>query len=151
MSMISYTTPYDRAKALLDDFIAFSTAHDYKLPTRRYAQVGEVVRDCESVIVSVNSIAPDPGYDPITCVFPRTSTFMVDIIRNCAVVYNDDGITNVPAMEEVSEIAAADGQLLYDFGASIDGWTSKGAWSVVWSISEGGVQVASLLITIGVP
>jgi hypothetical protein len=147
----TYATPYDRAKALLDDFIAFATSHDYPLPTRRYAQVGEVVRDCASVIVSVNSITPDPGYDPVTCVFPRASTFLVDVIRDCAVVYNDDGITNVPVLEEVSEIAAADGQLLYDFGASIDGWTSKAAWSVVWAISEGGQQVASLQITIGVP
>lgn len=149
--MITYDTPYDRAKSLLDDFIAFATVRQYSLPTRRYAQIGDVVRDCASVIVSATSLYPGPLYDPVTCVSPRTSTFLIDIIRDCAVVYSDDGITNVEALEEVSAQGSADAQLLYEFAESVDGWTSKEPWTVVWSISEGGTQVASLQITIGVP
>lgn len=149
--MDSYATPYDRAKSILDDLIAFATARTCTLPKVRYAQIGDIVRDCEAVIVSVGALAPDPAYDPLECVSPRTATFLVEIIRACAVVYDNDGMTVPSALEEVSERGSADGQLLYEFAQDMDGWTSKAPWSVVWSIAEGGLQVASLQITVGIP
>jgi hypothetical protein len=54
-------------------------------------------------------------------------------------------------LEAISERGAADGQLLDDFARELDGWSSKGPWSVVWSLGEGGLQVASLQISIGIP
>lgn len=147
----SYPTPYDRAKALLAEFVEFAEARSIDLPEVRYAQIGEIVRDCESVIVSVGNIAPDPLYDPLTCVAPRTSTFLVDIIRSCAIVYDNEGLTIPSSLEEVSERGAIDGQLLDDFAREVEGWTSKSPWSVVWSLAGANIQVASLQITVGVP
>lgn len=148
----SYTTPLDRAKALRDDLVAFAAARSYAIPTTRYVQIGDIVRDCEAVIVAVGSLAPDPFYEPVICVSPRTATFLVEIIRSCAVVHDSQGMTIPATLEAVSEIGADDGQLLDDFAReSIDGWSSKQPWSVVWSLAEGGLQVASLQITIGIP
>jgi hypothetical protein len=150
--MTTYATPLDRAKSLRDDLIAFAEVRSYPLPTPRYVQIGDIVRDCEAVVVSVGSLTPDQLYDPIECVSPRQATFLVEIIRSCAVVYTQNGRTIPEALEAVSERGAADGQLLDDFAReSIDGWTSKQPWSVVWSLAEGGLQVASLQITIGLP
>lgn len=149
--MTTYATPLNRAKSLLDDLIAFATVRSYPLPTTRYAQIGDIVRDCESVIVSAGSLTPDGLYDPVECVSPRSATFLVDIIRACAVVYDREGKTIPSVLEEVSQRGAEDGQLLYEFAEQIDGWTSKQPWSVVWSLAEGGLQVASLQITIGIP
>lgn len=149
--MTTYTTPYDRAKSLLDDLIAFATARNYALPQVRYSQIGDVVRDCESVIVSVGPLTPDALYNPVDCVSPRQATFLVDIIRACAVVYDNNGMTIPSVLEEVSEIGALDGQLLYEFAQEVDGWSNKQPWSVAWSLAEGGLQVASLQLTIGVP
>lgn len=149
--METYATPLDRAKAIRDDLIAFATARSYPLPTTRYVQVGDVVRDCESVIVSVGSLTPDALYDPLECLAPRSATFLVDIIRSCAVAYDKNGLTIPDALEEISQRGSEDGQLLYEFAQELDGWSSKGAWSVVWSLAEGGLQVASLQIQIGIP
>jgi hypothetical protein len=149
--MNTYPTPLDRARAILDDLIAFATVRSYPLPSTKYAQIGDIVRDCEAVIVSAGSLTPDALYNPVDCVFPRTATFLVDIIRTCAVVYDQNGMTIPEALEEVSERGALDGQLLYDFAAELDGWSSKQPWSVVWSLADAGMQVASLQITIGIP
>lgn len=148
----SYATPLDRARSLLSDLVDFADARSLGLPSQRYVQIGDPVRDCESVIVALTVLAPDAGYDPLTCVAPRTSTFLVEIIRACAVTYDSNGNTIPHLVEEVSEIGANDGQLLDDFAReSIDGWTTKSTWSVIWSLAESGLQVASLRITIGVP
>lgn len=147
----TYENPLDRAKAIRDDLIAFAAARSYAIPTTRYVQVGDIVRDCESVVVSVGSLTPDSLYDPLECLSPRTATFLVEIIRGCAVAYDRNGKTIPGTLEEVSERGAADGQLLYEFAQEIDGWSSKGAWSVVWSLADAGLQVASLQITIGIP
>ncbi len=150
--VVSYTTPLARAKALRDDLVTFAAARSYGLPATRYVQVGDVVRDCEALVISVGSLTPDSLYDPVTCVSPRSATFLVEIIRSCAVVYTQNGTTIPNVLEAVSEIAANDGQLLDDFAReSIDGWSSKQPWSVVWSLAEGGLSVASLQITIGIP
>jgi hypothetical protein len=150
-SITSYSHPLDRAKALLKEFSSFAASRAHALPTTQYVQVGDVVRDCESVIVSVTNLAPDPLYDPIDCVYPRSSTFLIDIVRSCAVAYDNQGMTIPTRLEEVSDLASRDGQLLYDFAAeSVDGWSSKQPWSVIWSLAEGGMQVASLQLTIGV-
>lgn len=150
-TMTTYDNPLARAKSLKNDLIDFANARDYALPTTRYVQIGDIVRDCESVIVSVGALAPDPFYEPVVCVSPRTATFLIEIIRSCAVVYDNDGLTIVEDMESVSEIGSADGQLLYEFAESIDGWSSKQPWSVLFSITDAGLQVASLQITIGIP
>lgn len=148
---MAYTTPLDRAKALRDELIAFATARSYAIPTTRYVQIGDIVRDCESVIVAVGSLTPDPLYDPVECVSPRSATFLVEIIRSCAVAYDSQGMTIPSTLESISEQGSLDGELLYEFAQEIDGWTSKQPWSVVWSLAEGGLQVASLQITIGIP
>lgn len=147
----TYPTPFDRAKALKDELVTFANSRQYGLPQRRYAQVGDIVRDCESVIVSVGSLNPDPFYEPVVCVSPRSATFFVEIIRDCAVAYDNEGITIPARLEEVSERGALDGELLYEFAQVVDGWSSKQPWSVVWSLIDGGLQVASLQITIGIP
>lgn len=148
--MDTYTTPLDRAKDLRDDIIAFATARSYAIPTKRYVQIGDIVRDCEAVIVAVGSLAPDPAYEPVICVSPRSATFLVEIIRACAVAYDTQGLTISTTLETISEQGSRDGQLLYEFAQEIDGWSSKQPWSVVWSLAEGGLQVASLQITIGI-
>jgi hypothetical protein len=149
--MITYTSPLDRAKALRDDLVDFATARSYALPANRYVQIGDIVRDCEAVVVSVGSLAPDPFYDPVTCVSPRSATFLVEIIRACAVTFDNNGMTIPTTLETVSEQGSLDGELLYEFAQEIDGWSSKQPWSVVWSLAESGLQVASLQITIGIP
>lgn len=149
--MITYDTPLDRANAILDELVAFAATRSHALPLTQYTQIGDIVRDCEAVIVSVGSLTPDPLYEPVDCVFPRSATFLVDIIRACAVVYDRNGQTIPAVLQSVSEIGAADGELLYAFAGELDGWSSKGAWSVVWSLAEGGLQVASLQIVIGIP
>ncbi len=148
--MDTYDNPLDRADALLADLVAFAATHSHAIPTVQYTQIGDVVRDCESVIVSVGSLVPDALYEPVDCVYPRSATFLVEIIRACAWVSNKSGTTKPAALASVSAIGAADGQLLYDFAAQIDGWSSKQPWSVVWSLAEAGLQVASLQITIGI-
>lgn len=147
----TYNTPFDRAKSLLDELIAFATAHSHGLPHTRYAQIGSIVRDCESVIVATGNLTPDALYTPVDCVSPRQSTFLIEIIRACAVVYDTNGLTIPSVVESVSAIGAEDGQLLYEFAQEINGWSSKQPWSVAWSLAEGGLQVASLQITIGIP
>ena len=149
--MTTYTSPLDRAKSLRDDLVDFAAAQSYGLPSNRYVQIGSIVRDCEAVIVSVGSLAPDPFYDPVDCVSPRSATFLVEIIRACAVAYDNQGLTIPATLEDISDLGSQDGQLLYDFAQSIDGWSSKQSWSVVWSLAESGLQVASLQITIGIP
>lgn len=151
MALETFDTPLDRAKALRDELVTYANSLAYPLPTPRYVQVGDIVRDCEAVIVSVGNIVPDPLYDPVECVSPRTSTFLVEIIRTCAVVYDSQGRTLPSVLEAVSEQGSSDGQLLYDFATEVYGWSSKQSWSVVWSLAEGGLQVASLQLTIGVP
>lgn len=147
----TYPSPLDRAKALRDELVAFATARGTQLPTPRYVQIGDIVRDCEAVVVSVGSLTPDPNYEPVDCVAPMTATFLVEIIRPCAVVFRDDGTTIPDVLEEVSEIGSDDGQLLYDFAVDIFGWSSKSPWSVVWSLAEAGLSVSSLQVTIGIP
>lgn len=150
--MEHYVTPLDRARALRDELIAFATVRDHALPTPRYVQVGDIVRDCECLVVSVGNLTPDVNFDPVDCVALRSATFLVEIIRGCAVVYDDDGMTIPELLEEVSEQGAADGQLLDDFAREgIDGWTAKTPWSVLWSLTDAGLQVASLQLTIGIP
>lgn len=148
---VTYATPFDRAKSILSEFIDFADAKSHALPLVRYAQVGDVVRDCESVIVSVGNLTPDALYSPVDCVSPRQATYLIDIIRACAVVYDSNGLTIPSVLQDVSEQAALDGQLLYDFAQEVDGWSSKQPWSVAWSLAEGGLSVSSLQITIGVP
>ena len=150
-SLISYPTPLHRAKTLLSEFVSFAASRSHSLPTTRYTQVGDIVRDCESVVVATTNLVPDTTYDPIACMAPRSSTFLIEVIRSCAVAYDRDGLTIPSRLEEVSGIAAMDGQVLYDFAAETSGWTSKQPWSVIWSIAESGLQVASLRLTIGVP
>lgn len=147
----TYTTSLDRAKALRDDLVAFAVARSYALPANRYVQVGEIVRDCEAVIVSVGSLTPDALYDPVACVSPRSATFLAEIVRACAVVYDSQGLTIPATLEAVSEQASSDGELLFAFAQEVDGWTSKQPWSVVWSLAEGGLSVSSLQLTIGIP
>lgn len=149
--MQTYDTPYDRAKGLLTEVQDFALVKSHPLPTTRYAQIGDIVRDCESVIVAVGNISPDPLYDPVYCVSPRSSTFLVEILRNCAVVFNNDGTTNPVSLTEVSETASSDGQFLYEFAETIDGWSNKQPWSVAWSLAEANLMVSSLQITIGIP
>lgn len=149
-TLVTYATPLDRAKAIRDDLIAFATARAYSIPTTRFVQVGEIVRDCESVIVSVGSLTPDPLYDPVQCVSPRSANFLVEIIRACAVVYDQQGLTIPSILEDVSDQASSDGELLYEFAQELDGWSSKQPWSVVWSLAEGGLSVTSLQITMGI-
>lgn len=149
--METYDTPIDRAKAIRDELIAFADARAYALPATRYVQIGDIVRDCESVVVSVGSLTPDALYDPVTCVSPRSATFLVEIIRNCAVAYANDGTTIPSVLEDISEQGAADGELLYEFAQRLEGWSSKQSWTVVWSIAESGLQVASLQISLGIP
>lgn len=150
-TMTTYATPLDRAKAIKDELIAFATVRSHPLPTTRYAQIGDIVRDCEAVVVAAGALAPDPLYDPLMCTPPRTSTFLVEIIRSCAVAYDRNGMTIPSVLEEVSEQGSADGELLYEFAQELDGWSSKQPWTVVWSLAEGGLSVASLQITIGIP
>jgi hypothetical protein len=147
----TYTTPLDRAKALRDELVAFATARSYGLPSTRYVQIGDIVRDCESVVVSVGSLAPDPFYEPVICVSPRSATFLVEIIRSCAVAYTSQGLTIPSVLESISEQGSRDGELLYEFAQEVEGWSSKQPWSVVWSLTDGGLQVASLQITLGIP
>jgi hypothetical protein len=147
----TYTTPLDRAKALRDELVAFATARSYGLPSPRYVQIGDIVRDCESVVVSVGSLAPDPFYEPVICVSPRSATFLVEIIRSCAVAYTSQGLTIPSVLESISEQGSRDGELLYEFAQEVEGWSSKQPWSVVWSLTDGGLQVASLQITLGIP
>lgn len=150
-TLTTYDTPLDRAKAIKDEFIEFANARQHALPTTRYVQIGDIVRDCESVIISVGSLTPDALYEPVTCVSPRQATFLVEIIRACAVNFNQDGTTDHEITEEISAQGSADGQLLDDFARELSGWSSKQPWSVVWSLAEAGLQVASLQITIGIP
>lgn len=151
MSLVSYNTPYDRAKAILAEFVAFADARSYSLPTRQYAQIGDIVRDCASVIVAATNLTPDPTYEPVACVSPRLSTFLVEIIRPCATVHDNDGLTIPALVDTVSEQAGLDGQLLYEFAQELAGWSNKQPWSVVWGFADGGLQVASLQVTIGIP
>lgn len=147
----TYNTPLDRAKALLAELVTFADSRDHGLPTRQYAQIGDIVRDCESVIVSAGTLTPGPQYEPVICVSPRSATFLVEIIRDCASAFDSNGVTIPSVLNTVSEIGAADGELLYEFAQEIDGWANKDPWSVVWSIVDGNLQVASLQITIGIP
>lgn len=147
----SYDNPLDRARALLKQFEDFADIRCHKLPTTRYVQVGDVVRDCESVIVSATNLVPDPAYDPVECVPVRSATFLIDVVRPCAIAFDRNGKTIPDKLECVSEIAAKDGQVLYDFAADVPGWSSKQPWSVIWSLGEAGLQVASLQLTIGIP
>lgn len=151
MEIESYPTPIDRAKSLLSELESLAVAHSYGLPPTRYVQVGDIVRDCEAVVVSVGNLVPDPQYDPVECVSPRTATFLIEIIRNCAVAYDSNGMTIPSELQKISERGSLDGQLLYEFAQQVYGWSSKNAWSVVWSLAEGGLQVTSLQITIGIP
>lgn len=147
----SYATPLDRARALLAELGEFAETRTHPLPTTRYVQIGDVVRDCEAVIVSVGNMVPDPSYDPVDCIAPRSATFLVEIIRTCAVAFDRQGLTVPTKLEQVSEIGATDGQLLYDFAAEVSGWSSKAPWSVIWSLTDTNLQVASLQLVIGIP
>lgn len=147
----SYPTPLDRARSLLNEFVDFATARSHPLPQLRYTQIGEIVRDCESVIVSVNTLTPDPFYDPVTCVSPRSATFLIDVIRNCAVAYDSQGLTIPSILEDISELGSQDGEMLYEFAQEVNGWSSKSPWSVAFSLADGGLQVAELQLTIGIP
>lgn len=151
MSFVTYNTPLDRAKSLRDELVAFADGQTFPLPETRYAQVGEIVRDCEAVVVSVGSLVPDVNYDPVTCIAVRSATFLVEIIRKCAVTFDQRGNTIPAALESVSEQASRDGNLLFEFAQQLDGWSSKTPWSVVWSLANGGLSVSSLQITIGIP
>lgn len=149
--MISYATGIDRAKALKDEFVAFASARDEPIPEISYVQVGDIVRDCESVVVSVNGLVPGPSFDPVACISPRTATFLVEILRGCSIVFNRDGTTDHEALESVSEQAAKDGELLYEFAQQIDGWLDLEPWSIAWSLNDATMSVTSLQITLGIP
>jgi hypothetical protein len=118
----TYATPLDRAKSLRDEFVDYANSQGIGLPSKRYVQVGEIVRDCEAVIVSVNGLGPEPTIDPVKCASPSSATFLLDIVRGCAVVSDRAGRSIPDAVEAVSEIAAVDGQLLDNFARQIDPW-----------------------------
>lgn len=149
--MITYDTPLDRARALKDEFIAFAADADHNLPDTSYVQVGDIVRDCEAVVVSVGGFVPGASFDPVGCVAPRTATFLVEILRGCSIVFNRGGMTDHEALEGVSEQAAKDGNLLYEFAQSVDTWTDKEPWSIAWSLNDAQMSVSSLQITLGIP
>ena len=149
--METYDTILDRARALKDELEAFALSRSHGLPSRSYVQVGDIQRDCASVVVSAGGLTPDPLYDPVTCVSPRTATFIIEIIRDCAIVFDAQGLTVPTQLEAISETSAEDGSLLYDFAEGVYGWSSKSPWTVVWGVVDGALFVASLQLTIGVP
>lgn len=141
-------TPLAKARQILTLVEDFAAANSIDLPTKRYAQLGEVVIDCESVIVAAPGLEPSLDTPP-GCGPPQLSTFQVLIIRACAFVAYDDGTTNKDAIESASESADADGQMLWDFADAFVPYVSK-EWSLTWTLAEAGLAASILSLTTGI-
>lgn len=144
-------TPLAKARELLTELNAFAITQPVPvdLPSRQYAQLGEPVVDCASVIVALTAMEPHPLTE-VGCSPVQLGTFQLLIIRSCSwVVDNDSGITDVDSMTDVADTADTDGQLLWAFADQLDEFVSK-EWSVGWALTDAGLGVSSLQLSTGI-
>lgn len=141
-------TPYAFGQSLLSQLQSLALSEGVTLPTPAYTVLAEPVIDCASTIVALTGMeqSGDPSLD--FCGSPQYGTYNIIIARECAVVFDDNGYTDVTAAGTVSTQLSTDGELLWSFANQLDDYLIK-TWSVGFVI-EGGLSVASLLLTTGI-
>lgn len=144
------------AQDVLNSIVLKFDENDESLPTRRIITTGDVVHDCEQLVITfVQLYIGGPGAEadqPQKCDSPRTGVFTVELIR-CIPKITNRG--SAPSPEDLLASATqqlADAWLLVDgamFSASAE---FLGALTDV-SVSEpkGGYQAVRLNLVIGIP
>lgn len=140
-------TPLEFAEQLAKELDALS------LPDPVYAQLGDIIVDCQGTTVSVMNLAEQdlvPGAPD--CGVVEFADIIVIAARECANVANEDGTTNHEAMASVSATMDADGAILLDW-ADIkmqEALMTLGRPTLTYSI-QGGIAFVTLSITLPVP
>ena len=138
-------TPLEYGQELLDDL----KARVLSAPANSYAQLGPPIIDCESIIVAATGADGQPLSGVPNCDIAQIGTYSVSIARDCSDVANEDGTTDVTALNKVSEQQDTDAKSLWEWAEGLDFFITK-SFSVGWVIT-GGLAITTLTLTIGVP
>lgn len=144
-------TPFEKCQALkseLEGIAADYESSGYLLPDSRYCVLSEPVIDCESVIIALTGLSVVEGFDT-TCGPPQLGTFIIAISRECAVPFDEDGLTNPAQAETIAELQGLDGDMLWLFASRHSPFVDKMPWSVGFVIM-GGLMITSLQLTTGI-
>ena len=137
-------TPLAYANKLLDDLKAACSA-----PEMAYAQVGQQVIGCESLIIAVTGTdAREMQTGGLNCDYSQIATFVVTLARECAIEFNDEGFDDPDEVKRVSEQMDQDGECLWKWALSIDPYLEKD-FNIGFQIM-GGLAITSLQLTLGV-
>lgn len=133
---------YDFVKDLqikLEGFVVTS------LPAERWAQLGNPVMTCESLVVGGTGIRQEPistGTD--RCGMYDIVDVSAGIARECQVEFREDGTTSPEQAEQIAQILDTDTDALMSWADSLEK-PSSAVTNVQWQI-EGGL-VATILTT----
>jgi len=139
-------TPLEYAQEVLKLAEQQLIADDVAVPGRTWAQLGQVVLECEALVASVPTANSFDLGD--NCAAGQVATVLVSIARDCANVFDDDGVTIIPAQEQISAQQDADGQALWDLAQQLETIYVK-TWSIDYVIT-GNLAITTLSLTIGI-
>ena len=146
-------TPLEYAEHLRKEFEDFALGCDpvVKLPELSYSKMGDPVIACEALIFASTNVDATPLFDEVgaKCGVIQVGTFIAALARDCAYEMNEDGSDNVVEVKRISEQIDHDGDCLWDWALTVDGYMVKD-FSLGFAIT-GGLAITSLQMTIGVP
>lgn len=141
--------PLEKCKALQAELETLAGGYEgYVLPARRYCVLAEPVIECEGVVIALTGVAVPEGFDT-TCGPPQLGTFNITIARDCAMPFDNDGITIPEQAEAISLEQAVDGDMLWLFASRHQPFVSKPPWTIGYVVS-GGLMITSLLLSTGI-
>lgn len=146
-------TPLEFGDHLRKDFESYAENLNPRLavPESSYAKMGDPVIATESFIVASTNVDATPLFDEQggRCGYIQVGTYVIALSRDCAYEMNDDGSDNVEEVKRISNQIDRDGDALWDWALTIDGYMSKD-FSLGFALT-GGLAITSLQLTTGVP
>ena len=153
-------TPLEFAQALADDLKSLTPPYvspgpipPGSLPLPVYAQLGDIIVDCEGTTVSImNKTEQEMVAGGSECGIIEMADIIVIAARECADVANDDGTTDHDAMATVAAGMDADGVVLEDWADKLmaESWWRLGRPTITYTI-QGAIAFVTLAITLPIP
>jgi hypothetical protein len=151
-------TPLEKAREFLATIEDMAPVMGTVLPDQRYAQLGQPVIACSSLIAAVTTTIPHAEYGGATgsrgnifgfeCNASQQSTFVISLARECSWTSDDTGFDIPEEVVKVSEQMQMDHDLLWYFAANLDAYLSK-SWSISM-VLMGGLSIVTLQLLTGV-
>ena len=145
---------------ILADVVATFESYAVPLPSRRYWTVGQSAIDCEQLTLALTQgFLGSPGNqlsEPQRCTVPRSVVVLITVAREVPVVGVNGRPPAADKITEGSKIAAVDAWVLLQSLNAFDQWEQYGLGlgviaTVEFSPPEGGFQLVTMELTIGVP